>query len=105
VQQPSRIDSLKKLIAASPKDPRPRFAIAVEYEKMGRWEAVVKELTEYLKLTDDQGNAWGRLAHALRELGRDEDARTAYERGAAEAYRHGHPSMAMEFEDILHDLT
>jgi predicted Zn-dependent protease len=103
--QPSRIETLRKMIAANPADPRPRFALAVEYEKAGRWEAVVKELNEYLKLTDDQGNAWGRLAHALRELGRDEDARAAYEKGAAEAYRHGHPSMAMEFEEILHDLT
>jgi predicted Zn-dependent protease len=102
--QPSRIDTLRKMVEANPADPRPRFGLALEYEKAGRWEAVVKELTAYLKLTDDQGNAWGRMAHALHELGRDDEARAAYEKGAAAAYRHGHPTMAVEFEEILHDL-
>ncbi|HET6762929.1 MAG TPA: BTAD domain-containing putative transcriptional regulator [Longimicrobiaceae bacterium] len=102
--QTSRIESLRKMVEASPKDPRPRFGLALEYERAGRWDQVVKELQAYLALTDDQGNAWGRLAHALHELGRDAEARDAYEKGAAAAYRHGHPTMAVEFEEILHEL-
>jgi predicted Zn-dependent protease len=102
--QPSRIETLRKMVKADPADPRPRFGLALEYERAGRWDAVVRELTEYLKLTEDQGNAWGRLAHAYRELGRDDDARNAYEKGAAAAYRHGHPTMAVEFEENLQDM-
>jgi len=102
--QTSRIETLRKMAEASPNDPRPRFGLALEYERAGRWDQVVKELQAYLKLTDDQGNAWGRLAHALHELGRDEEARDAYEKGAAAAYRHGHPTMAVEFEEILNDM-
>jgi Tfp pilus assembly protein PilF len=92
------------MVQASPRDPRPRFGLAMEYEKIGRWEAVVTELTEYLKLTDDQGNAYGRLAHALRELGRDDDARDMYQKGIDAAYRNGHPTMAGEFEEVLDEM-
>ena len=43
----------------------------------------------------------GGLRTALRELGRDEEARAAYRQGIEAAYRHGHPTMAMEFEEVL----
>ena len=99
----SRIESLKKMAADNPDDPRPLFGLALEYEKVARWDAVVSTLRTYLKLADDQGNAYGRLAHALREMGRDDEARDAYEKGIQAAYRHGHPTMAMEFEEVLDD--
>lgn len=99
-----RIEKLKKMLDADPDDPRPRFGLALEYEKLGRWENVVRELREYLKRTDDQGNAYGRLARALRELGRDDEAREMYETGAQAAYRHGHPTMAMEFEEAVEEM-
>lgn len=101
----SRIEGLKKMAADNPGDPRPHFGLAMEYEKAARWDAVVRSLQAYLKLAgDDQGNAYGRLGHALRELGRDEEAREMYEKGIQAAYRHGHPTMAMEFEDILQEM-
>ena len=97
----ARIDALRRMVERSPNDPRLRFGLAVEYERLGRWEQVVDELREYLALTDDEGNAWGRLGRALRELGHEDDARQAYRRGAGSARRHGHPTMAEEFEAIL----
>ncbi len=36
------------------------------------------ELRAYLDLADDEGNAWGRLAEALRRLGRVDEAADAY---------------------------
>lgn len=100
----SRIETLKKMAAENPTDPRPHFGLALEYERAGRWEAVVTTLRTYLAAADDQGNAWGRLGHALRELGRDAEAREAYEKGVQTAYRHGHPTMAMEFEEVLDEM-
>mgnify|MGYP001319707863 CR=1 FL=1 len=44
----------------------------------------------------DEGNAWGRLAAALNEMGEDEQAKEAYRRGIEAANRHGHPTMAEE---------
>lgn len=98
-----RIDALRKMLERNPNDPRLRFGLALEYEKAERWEEVAQELAEYLARTEDEGNAWGRLGNALRILGRDDEARDAYRKGIEAAYRHGHPSMAAEFEEILED--
>ena len=98
-----RIETLKKMREARPQDPRARFGLALEYERQERWEDAVAELRGYLDLTDDEGNAYGRLGRALRELGREEEAREAYRRGIEAAYRHGHPTMAMEFEEALEE--
>ena len=94
---------LRKMAASRPDDPRPRFGLALEHEKAGEWEDAVRELREYLSRTDDQGNAYGRLGAALRRLGRDDEAKAAYQQGVDAAYRHGHPTMAGEFEQVLED--
>lgn len=99
-----RIDWLRKQVALDANDPRLRFGLALEYEKLGRWDQVVEALREYLALADDQGNAWGRLGRALRELGRNAEALEAYRRGVAAARAHGHPGMAAEFEEVLEEL-
>lgn len=96
-----RIEALRGMVERRPEDARARFGLAAEYERQARWEDVVRELREYLRLADDEGNAWGRLGRALRELGRDDDAREAYRAGIEAATRHGHPTMAAEFEDEL----
>ena len=97
----SRTDALLRMAAAHPDDPRPRFGLALEHEKAGEGEQAAAELRAYLSLADDEGNAYGRLGHALRQLGRDDEARAAYREGIAAAERHGHPTMVMEFEEAL----
>jgi Flp pilus assembly protein TadD len=100
----SRIDSLKRMADLRPDDPRARFGLALEYERAGRWEEAVEQLRAYLaRAQGDEGNAYGRLGRALRELGRDEEARAAYRQGVEAAYRHGHPTMAQEFEEVLEE--
>jgi Flp pilus assembly protein TadD len=96
-----RITALKKMLDKNPHDTRALFGLANEFEKEARWSDVVEYLSRYLQAADDEGNAWGRLAHALRETGRDAEAREAYRKGAQIAQAHGHPSMAAEFEEIL----
>jgi predicted Zn-dependent protease len=100
-----RIAQLLRLLERTPDDGRVRFGLAAEYEKAGRWEETVEQLTAYLALADDEGNAWGRLAHALHELGREEEACAALQQGIAQAERHGHPTMALEFEERLAEWT
>jgi E3 SUMO-protein ligase RanBP2 len=96
-----RIESLLSMLEARPDDPRARFGLALEYERLGRWDEVVEQLRAYLERADDEGNAWGRLGHALRRLGREDEALDAYRRGIDAAIRHGHPSMAAEFEEEM----
>ena len=99
-----RIEALRKLAEAHPEDPRARFGLALEYERAGEWQEVVAQLHAYLERASDEGNAYGRLGHALLQLGRREEAAHAYRQGIDAANRHGHPTMAMEFEEVLEDL-
>ncbi len=98
-----RIDSLRRMLEKHPEDARLRFGLALEYEKLQLWEDVAEQLQHYLALTEDEGNAWGRLGTALRHLDRDPEARDAYLKGIDAARRHHHPTMAAEFEEVLAD--
>jgi len=98
-----RVAALQKMLERRPDDPRLRFGLALEYLGSGRLDDGVRELRAYLETSEDEGNAWGRLGAALRELGQDEEAREAYLRGAQAARRHGHPTMAAEFEEVLEE--
>jgi tetratricopeptide (TPR) repeat protein len=101
VTENERIKALRAMLERNPNDARVHFGLAAEYEKLELGDAVVEELQQYLAMTDDQGNAWGRLGNALRKAGRDDEARAAFEKGVQAARAHGHPSMAAEFEETL----
>lgn len=93
------------MLGNRPDDPRLRFGLALEYLSAGRTEDGVRELRTYLGQTEDEGNGWGRLGAALLELGQQDEARDAYRRGIEAALRHGHPTMADEFREVLEDMT
>ncbi len=93
------------MLERRPDDARLRFGLAVEYLNSGDLETGVTELRRYLETADDEGNAWGRLAAALDELGRTDDALDAYRRGIEAAHRFGHPTMAEEFEEEIDRLS
>ncbi len=98
-----RVRALERMLDRRPDDARLRFGLALEYLGAGRTEEGVRELEIYLTSSDDEGNAWGRLGAALRSLGREGEARKAYERGIEAAERHGHPTMADEFRAELEE--
>jgi Flp pilus assembly protein TadD len=100
----TRLDALRRMAEQRPDDPRTLFGLALEYERAGDWDATVRTLRRYLELATDEGNAYGRLGHALNQLGLTDEARAAYREGVDAAHRHGHPTMAMEFEEALDDL-
>ena len=99
-----RLAALERMVGNRPDDPRLRFGLALEYLNAGRTEDGVRELRLYLDGADDEGNAWGRLGGALHALGREEEARAAYEAGIEAALRHGHPTMAEELKETLEEL-
>jgi len=99
-----RIQALRRMVEGRPDDPRARFGLAVEYLSAGRTAEGVDALEAYLEIADDEGNAWGRLAGALLELGRVDEARAAWQRGIEVSLAHGHPTMAEEFRAALEEL-
>lgn len=96
-----RVQALERMLTNRPDDARLLFGLALEYLKAGRVSEGVETLQRYLNRADDQGNAWGRLGYALRELGKEEEARVAFRKGILAAERHGHPSMAAELAEAL----
>ena len=100
----ARIEIFKKMINDDPNNTTIRFGLANELLKLERFEEAANELKAYLSQTDDQGNAYGKLAQALERLGRVEEAREAYQQGIIAANRHRHPGMAQDFEMALDDL-
>jgi len=101
---PNRAIALEEMLERNPEDSRLRFGLALEYLRAGRSQDGVRELRAYLAASDDEGNAWGRLAAVLHEMGENEEAKDAYRQGIDAAYEHGHPTMAEEFERALEEL-
>ena len=105
MSDPGRLATLERMLESRPDDTRLRFGIALEYLAAGRTEDGVRELRRYLDEADDEGNGWGRLGAALDELGRPDEAAAAYREGIDAAERHGHPTMAEEFREVLADRS
>ncbi len=97
----SRIEVFEQMLESDPDNTLVLFGLAKEYEKEGRHADVVATLTKYLKLFNDEGNAYGMLAQAHEKLGNRDAARQAYQRGIEVATAHGHPSMAEDYRMTL----
>ena len=97
----SRIEVFEQMLAADPANTLVMFGLAKEYEKTGDDSKVIETLERYLAGADDEGNAYGMLAHAYERTKRPDKAREAYQRGVDAATAHGHPGMAEEYRQIL----
>jgi pentatricopeptide repeat protein len=100
----SRIEQLKVLIDKDPNNPLGRYGLANELFKSELFEDAIIEINEYLKLKDDEGAVYRMLAECYVRMGNIEEAKQTYQKGVEAANRHGHPSMAEEFEEALEFL-
>ena len=99
-----RIEQLKVLIDKDPNNPLGRYGLANELFKSALFEDAIIEINEYLKLKDDEGAVYRMLAECYVKMGNIEEAKQTYQKGVEAANRHGHPSMAEEFEEALEFL-
>ncbi len=99
-----RLEYFARMVREAPEVARVRFAYANELLRAERLDDAVVELRSYLSLSEDEGNAWGRLGDALARLGRPDEAADAYLAGIDQAERHGHTGMADEFRDAIERL-
>lgn len=100
----SRIEQLKTLINKDPNNPLGRYGLANELFKSELFKDAIVEINEYLKLKDDEGAVYRMLAECYVKTGNIEEAKQTYQKGVEAANRHGHPSMAEEFEEALEFL-
>lgn len=101
----SRIEQLKRLVEKDPNNPLGRYGLANELFKSELYEEAIMEINEYLKLKDDEGAVYRMQAECYMRLGDSEKAKESYSKGIEAANRHGHPSMAEEFEEALEFLN
>ena len=99
-----RIDYFERMLADNPDNPTGLLALANEYDKAERYDDEAAVLERYVATHEDEGNAWGRLGEVLRRLGREDEARKAYEAGIRQAEKYGHGGMADELRDALVNL-
>lgn len=97
----SRIEVFKQMLESDPTNTMVMFGLANEYLKAEDFASAIPALQNYLAQADDEGAAWGMLAKAFEKTNRRDEAKNAYKQGVAAAYKHGHPSMAAEFEETL----
>ncbi len=97
-----RIEYFERMLADNPDNPMGLLALANEYNKAARYEDEAVVLERYVATHEDEGNAYMRLGEALSRLGREDEARAAYERGIGQAEKFGHGGMA---EDLRMAIT
>lgn len=97
----SRIEVFKQMLASDPSNTMVLFGLANEYLKAENYTEAIPALENYLNQADDEGAAYGMLAKAYEKQGSRDKAKIAYERGIEAATRHGHPSMAADFQETL----
>lgn len=100
----NRIEYFERMVADNPDNPTGLLALANEYGKAERFEDEAATLERYLAQHEDEGNAYARLGEVLRRLGRQDEARETYARGAQQAEKHGHSGMAEELRGVLAQL-
>ena len=100
----ARLETMRAMVAKNPNNALARFGLANEALKAQLYEEAAENLRIYLSAHADEGNGYGRLAEALYNLGRIDEARAALRDGIEASQRFGHPSMAHEFEARLEEL-
>jgi tetratricopeptide (TPR) repeat protein len=102
--EPSRLELLKESLAARPRDPFLRYALAMEFvqagkdeESWGHFEILLAEQPQYLATYYQAGIL-------LARLGRIEEARGVLARGVGLAYQQGNAHTAQELRAALADL-
>jgi tetratricopeptide (TPR) repeat protein len=101
-----RINYFERMLAENPDNPTGLLALANEYAKVERYEDEAAVLERYLSLpnNDDEGNAYMRLGDVLSQLGRKDEARSAYETGVRQAEKYGHSEMAEDLRLAIIEL-
>jgi predicted Zn-dependent protease len=99
-----RIDYFERMLADNPDNPTGLLALANEYGKAERYQDEAAVLERYVLRHEDEGNAWGRLGEVLHRLGREDEARAAYQRGIRQAEKYGHSGMAEDLRVALIQL-
>ncbi len=99
-----RIEQLRKFIAASPDEPFPRYALALELKGKGDAAAAAAEMQELLRRAPEYVAAYLQLGMLLQSLSQPEKAREAFVKGQEVARKKGDSHTLSELTQALESL-
>jgi tetratricopeptide (TPR) repeat protein len=100
-----RIEQLEKFVAASPDDPFPRYALALELKGKGEAPAAAAELRELVRRKPDYLAAYLQLGMILDTLDKVGEAREILARGQDVARKQGNTHTLSELTQALETLA
>jgi predicted Zn-dependent protease len=100
----SRIDAIKKIVEQSPKDPFPRYGLAMEYKNAGMAAEAHAAFAELEAMHPDYVAQYLMHGNLLASMHQNDDARGVYERGLAAAQKKGDMHAAGELQSALQAL-
>jgi Tfp pilus assembly protein PilF len=99
-----RSEQLRKFIAASPDEPFPRYALALELKGKGDAAAAAAEMQQLLERAPGYVAAYLQLGMLLQTLGKPDDARDAFRRGQDAARKKGDTHTLSELTQALESM-
>ena len=99
-----KLESLQTFVAASPDEPLPRYALAMEYRGLGRFDEAVLTFRDLVGRRPEYVPTYLMLGQTLIGLGRADEARPVLEQGIAAAQKAGDRHAADELQDALDSL-
>lgn len=100
----SRIDLLKQFLEEDPKDSFSRYALAMEYAKLGKRDEAVAEYRTVRDNDPDYVATYYQLGKVLESQGNLDEARETYRSGIAVATRIGDSHTRDELTSALAEL-
>ena len=98
-----RIATFKSFIARAPKDPFPRYGLAMEHKSLGDLAAAWAVFSDLLEQFPEYVPSYLMAGGTLIGLGRREEAAEVYRRGIEVATRKGDPHARGELESALRE--
>jgi len=92
---------LQSFIAQKPRDPFPRYALALEHKNAGRLDEAEAQFAELMTLDPNYVPAYLHAGNVLLALGRRDEARATYQAGIVAAVRAGDTHARGELEGAL----
>jgi Flp pilus assembly protein TadD len=101
----SRLEQIQDLLRAEPDDPELRYFLAMEHISAGHDEEGARHLDELVRVRPDYIPAYLQAGQVLARLGREEEARTFFQRGITQAEAKGDTHAAGEMAGFLDGLS
>jgi tetratricopeptide (TPR) repeat protein len=99
-----RAEQLRKFIAASPDEPFPRYALALELKGKGEAAAAAAEMQQLLDRAPDYLAAYLQLGMLLQAQGKEDEARAIFGKGQEVARRKADSHTLSELTQALESM-